>query len=596
MAAKSPEIMLNKIYLELLCDSMKRLWTTGDHSDVTIEVGEKTFNCHKSILAAMSPYFDAMFSSGMRESISGQVTFPEMDPDLFEIVLSFMYTGKAEEVMTTDNAVELLHIAAVLQIKALQGIIEEFLHPHLTNENCLKVWRLSVLHDCHTLTEKSVQLIARNFKEIINTEEFWELDGREVASIIKEDTLDIDSEDQLCDLVIKWIERDVEKRKESCGILFEQIRLAFLTPEYLVNLEEKHEFLKEDLACMKFINEAKSFKLLPARQQEAQGKQTCLRLTASQEEVLVLLGGCESTTPPYVRSLGVICYSFYRKEWFSIAALPYDPGIEFASCTYQNDIYINGGGSMQKCLLWYDSSKNKWLQNECMGYGRRRHAIVAVTGALYAIGGYDNKLDDGHRMLSSIERYIIEEDQWEMAGDLPIAVSSFSAAVVGESIYIFGGEKNDRKDTAFIQCYETRTRQATKVDAKIPMACKLTKSITCDKRIFLIFFDGRVVEYVKDRRDTAKKPFCRTVGRLTAFQRIHFGVIQHRGNVIVLGGEIDNATLCSDLIMFDPSTTGCTKLRDTLPKPRLIDGCVKVAIQKKYLQPLKEDSPKSTRR
>ncbi|KAK3095759.1 hypothetical protein FSP39_018672 [Pinctada imbricata] len=584
MATGKVQTESEKVYTKALCEGLRRLWTSGDHSDVTVEVGEKTFKCHKSILASLSLYFDAMFNSGMRESISGHVTFPEMDPDLFEIVLRFIYTGDAESGMTTDNAVELLRIAALLQISTLQGIIEEFLHPHLTNENCLKVWRLSMLHDCRTLTDKAVELIARNFKDIIQTDDFWELDGREVAAIIKEDALDVESEDQLCDIVIRWIEKDIDKRKECCGMLFENIRLAFLSPEALINLEEKHEFLRENFDCMKIINNAKSFKLLPARQQEAQGKQTCLRLSSNQEEVLVLLGGCESTTPPYVRSLSVICYSFYRKEWFSLASLPYDPGIEFASCTYQNDIYINGGGSMQKCLLWYDCDKNKWDQTmTCMQYGRRRHAIVAVTGALYAIGGYDNKLEEGQRMLSNVEKYIIREDRWEEAGDLPVAVSSFSAAVIGETIYIFGGEKNDRKDTAFIQCYETRTQQATKVDTRIPMACKLTKSVTCDRRIFLIFFDGRVVEFVKDRREPNKKPYCRTVGRLTAFQRIHFGVIQHRGNVIVLGGEIDNSTLCSDLIMFDPSTTGCTKLKDTLPKPRLIDGCVKIAVQKKYL-------------
>lgn len=40
--------------------------------------------------------------------------FLEMDLDLFEIVLSFMYIGKVEEVMMIDNVVELLYIVVVL--------------------------------------------------------------------------------------------------------------------------------------------------------------------------------------------------------------------------------------------------------------------------------------------------------------------------------------------------------------------------------------------------------------------------------------------------------------------------------------------------
>jgi hypothetical protein len=72
-----------EVYSKGLLEGIQRLWNTGDHSDVTILVGEKTFKCHKFILAAVSTYFDAMFCSGMRESVSGEVTFPEMDPDLF---------------------------------------------------------------------------------------------------------------------------------------------------------------------------------------------------------------------------------------------------------------------------------------------------------------------------------------------------------------------------------------------------------------------------------------------------------------------------------------------------------------------------------
>lgn len=56
-----------------------------------------------------------------------------------------------------------------------------------------------------------------------------------------------------------------------------------------------------------------------------------------------------------------------------------------------------------------------------------------------------------------------------------------------------------------------------KVDVKILMVCKLIKFIMCDKCIFLIFFDGWVVEYVKDRKDMVKKLFCWIVGWLMVF-------------------------------------------------------------------------------
>lgn len=185
------------------------------------------------------------------------------------------------------------------------------------------------------------------------------------------------------------------------------------------------------------------------------------------------------------------------------------------------------------------------------------------------------------------DRYDIQDDIWEPVADLPIPVSSFSAAVVGDTIYMFGGEMNDRKDTSIIQCYDTRLHTTNKLGCKILHPCKLTRAIICGKRVFLIFFDGQVMEFTRNSQDNTRGT-CRMVGQLTAFQRIHFGVIHHHGNVIVLGGEIDTTTLCQDMIMFDPTTSGCKKLEDTLPAPRLIDSCVKTAVRKKFLRPLEE--------
>ena len=329
-----------QIYLDSLSEGMERLWTSGAQTDVTIEVGNKQFSCHKTLLSAMSSYFDAMFSSGMRESISGHVTFPEMDPELFEIVIRFLYTGKAD--ITTDNAIELLHIASVLQIKSFQLVCENYLNPHITPENCLKIWKLAVLHDCENLVSMAVKMVARNFKVIHQTEEFLELEGNEVAAIIKEDELDVESEDKLCDIILKWIKKDRDKRVADAGTIFENIRLPFMKPEYLCNLEEAYKFLKDDPKCIKCINEAKRFHLLPARQQEMFSNQTRYRITSDTEEVLILLGGCLTTSPPYSRSLHVPCYSFTFRKWYEIAPLPFDPGIEFATCTYKTDIYITG--------------------------------------------------------------------------------------------------------------------------------------------------------------------------------------------------------------------------------------------------------------
>lgn len=67
----------------------------GQHCDISVKVGGDTvFKAHKTVLAAASPYFHAMFSDGMIESYSDTVTIQDILPSVFQVLLHFMYTGK----------------------------------------------------------------------------------------------------------------------------------------------------------------------------------------------------------------------------------------------------------------------------------------------------------------------------------------------------------------------------------------------------------------------------------------------------------------------------------------------------------------------
>lgn len=103
----------------------------------------------------------------------------------------------------------------------------------------------------------------------------------------------------------------------------QEVRLAFVRTEYLVKLERKPEIAK-DPNCLDLINIVKDYHLLPARQHEMATKVARVRATSTLENVLVVLGGCEATRPPYTRSTSTYCYSFRQQTWFKLASLPYD--------------------------------------------------------------------------------------------------------------------------------------------------------------------------------------------------------------------------------------------------------------------------------
>lgn len=112
-------------YLELLSEGIEEIWEDRSFSDIVVNVGPRSYHCHKIILSSLSAYFSAMFRSGMQETLNGTVYLQNIEADVFEAVLRFMYTGN--NVITQENVEGLLEAAVMLQIKCLQEQCESFL-------------------------------------------------------------------------------------------------------------------------------------------------------------------------------------------------------------------------------------------------------------------------------------------------------------------------------------------------------------------------------------------------------------------------------------------------------------------------------------
>lgn len=569
-------------HLHHLSEGLEKLWNTGAHSDITVHVENRTFHCHKAVLFATSPYFDAMFSSGMRETISGEITFKDMAADTFELVLEYIYTGK--DVVTQDNVIKLLKASSLLQIRTLCEKCEEILVPYLDLENCIDIWRLSLIHSWEKVKIGAFKLILSHFMDLAKQDAFMRLDPYEVIQIVKDDALNVSSEEDVIEAVMKWSRRrDTDTRKAKLGQIFANLRLGHLSAERLASLKEPGSSVADCKIAQKSIDEAMQYKLLHARRQEANSIVSHYRNCSPTEEVLVIMGGCVSMMPPYKRCHDVLAFSFLQQKWYKLSQLPYDPGIEFATCSYANDIFLTGGGSKTQTFLKYRADKNKWKIGKPLCQGRRRHVMVALSNAIYVIGGYDHRIGEGSRMLSSIEKYDFAEDGWEECANLKLPVSSFSSAVSGEKIYLFGGEKNDKMDTGVIQCFDTTTNECSQV-ATLSIISKLTKTVTSGRRIFIIFFSGKIVEYNESNSS------CKVLGVVKSFRRIHYGAVQYRGNIYIVGGENEDTSLTKEMIIFNPEKGEASKNGVPLPNPRLIDSCVKIAINKKFLTEEKADS------
>ena len=55
----------------------------------------QVFQAHRCVLSAASPYFGAMFGGGLAEQGKAEIQIHNVSPDIFGVILDFMYCGKS---------------------------------------------------------------------------------------------------------------------------------------------------------------------------------------------------------------------------------------------------------------------------------------------------------------------------------------------------------------------------------------------------------------------------------------------------------------------------------------------------------------------
>lgn len=97
---------------------MEKLLTSKNFSDFQFKIGNKKFNVHKNILSARSPVFEAMFKHGLKESNEKQTEITDVEVDVFEAMLKYIYTNKIPDL--EDSATDLLMAANKVILPMMQ--------------------------------------------------------------------------------------------------------------------------------------------------------------------------------------------------------------------------------------------------------------------------------------------------------------------------------------------------------------------------------------------------------------------------------------------------------------------------------------------
>jgi len=182
--------------------------------DLQVRVGANNFKCHKLILALQSPYFEQLlFPSVASLTTVENIGLNDVDPDDFQKLLSYMYKGELS--LNIGNVGRILRLAILTQIEDLQQICRQFMKSTLNAMTCVEYWTLAQSVGDTELENSCLKLFLKDFVRVTKVGRLQDISQEMMKAAIDGDDLDVNSECELCDIVLKWIDANSLEQQQS---------------------------------------------------------------------------------------------------------------------------------------------------------------------------------------------------------------------------------------------------------------------------------------------------------------------------------------------------------------------------------------------
>ncbi|XP_076368150.1 alpha-scruin-like [Tachypleus tridentatus] len=212
--------------------------------------------------------------------------------------------------------------------------------------------------------------------------------------------------------------------------------------------------------------------------------------------VIITVGGVDPRDPmnlSYGRS--VFQYHPLKDRWEFFGLMPV-PRNYHAAVYYDGMIYVTGGydpnirrwGEMlaTKTTFTYKLSVKEWSRISDMRCARSHHTMVVFNDSIYVIGGRDSS----GRLVSSVEIYSPETDEWEMEKPMPKPRMGMASVPHAGYIWVLGGftsiKSGEKKSSMLddVLCYDPISKQWVKGSPlRIPKA--YSAALVCKGHIWL---------------------------------------------------------------------------------------------------------------
>ncbi|GES81042.1 BTB/POZ domain-containing protein [Rhizophagus clarus] len=254
-------------YSQEVCDDYEKLFEAEKGHDVIICAGEdenmKEIHAHSLILCTRSQYFCAAFYNDWVEKKDGIYTFkkPNISPQLFKIILRFIYCGKID--LTNLQGPEILKLLIAVDELNIQTLII-CVQKHLINykeflqENFMEILQM-VYHN--ELFIDLLDYCLEKIEILFDSDKFLSLEASLLEFLLKRDDLNL-NEIKIWDGLIKWglsqeeLSQDISKWNKDVISILKRILCKFIplirfyeisSEDYINKVKPYEEILSKEL-------------------------------------------------------------------------------------------------------------------------------------------------------------------------------------------------------------------------------------------------------------------------------------------------------------------------------------------------------------
>lgn len=205
--------------------SEKNVHTENRHfTDRNIASNFDRVPVHRCVLFTASEFFENLLKSDMKEKHSEEITLGDVSGEVLKRFVDYWYTQQIT--ITKSNVHDFLAAAHLFRCLDLVQLCENVYLEAIDATNAVSILEIAKRYNLNKCQQTAQTFIHEQFFEFIENEEYLHFGAEKVAEYLGSQDIFNNTEEDIFDAIIKWIEYDPVERTKDYASLMKTVRMS----------------------------------------------------------------------------------------------------------------------------------------------------------------------------------------------------------------------------------------------------------------------------------------------------------------------------------------------------------------------------------